>query len=99
MVIINDQEFPSPDQLVAHVDRGRCDGCAICVDICPTNALEVRENKNRPGHRVVFVTPRLCEGCGVCQGTCPKEAIFIPGFSLVDLRRMVKEAIEYSELA
>ncbi len=97
MFVINDDEFPNVEHLVAHVDRTKCDGCALCVDICPTEALEIRENKNRLGHRAVFVYPKLCKGCGVCQGTCPKEAIYIPGLSLMDLRRMITQAIDYKE--
>ncbi|MFW6324973.1 MAG: 4Fe-4S binding protein [Desulfovibrionales bacterium] len=81
-------------QIVVHIDRKRCDGCALCIDTCPTQALRVIANRERPGKRVVSVTPKLCEGCGVCQATCPKEAIFIPGLSPEDLKRLVREAID-----
>ncbi|MFP4071037.1 MAG: 4Fe-4S binding protein [Desulfovibrionales bacterium] len=84
-------------QIVVHIDRGRCDGCALCIDTCPTQALRVIPNRERPGKRVVSVTPKLCEGCGICQATCPKDAIFIPGLSPQDLKRLVAEAIASCE--
>lgn len=92
MNVINDASFPRESQ-VAVVDRDHCDGCALCVDVCPADALQVRPNVERPGRRIVVVSVKACEGCGACQGTCPKEAIALPGLSNVRLRAYVGEAI------
>jgi heterodisulfide reductase subunit A len=97
MVIVNEKEFPET-QVVVHVDRERCDGCAMCIDSCPANALEVVDSKNRPGKKVIFIHAKLCQGCGVCEGTCPKEAIFIPGLSLDDLRGYLDRAINMDNI-
>jgi len=92
MFVVNEKEFPD-SRVVAHLDRDRCDGCAICVDICPTGALELVDNKKRLGKKVIFIQAKKCHGCGVCEGACPKEAIFIPGLSIGDLRSYVHKAI------
>ncbi|WP_462325347.1 4Fe-4S binding protein [Desulfoplanes sp.] len=92
---VNDDKFPdASDGQVIHVDRDRCDGCAMCVDTCPTNALEILPNRNRPGKHVVFVHPKLCKGCGVCQATCPKEALFLPGLSPANIRDFITIAVD-----
>jgi ferredoxin len=93
MRCVNIDEFPVPP-VVVHIDRGRCDGCALCIEVCPTQALRIIANRERPGKRVVSVTPKRCSGCGVCQATCPKEAIFVPGLSPDDLRRFILQALD-----
>ncbi len=96
---VNDDAFPDTTEQnqVIHVDRDRCDGCAMCIDTCPTNALEIVANKNRPGKKIVFVHPKLCKGCGVCQATCPKEALFLPGLSPENIRNYISKAVESTE--
>ena len=93
MDYINVNEFPTIP-VVVHIDKTRCDGCALCIEVCATQALRIIANRDRPGKRVVTVTPKLCAGCGVCQATCPKEAIFIPGLSPKDLRRYINRALD-----
>jgi len=94
MQCVNEDKFPRVPK--AAVRKDLCDGCGLCVDICPAGCLEVIVNPQRPSNRIVFVTSEACHGCGACQGTCPKEAIFIPGLSTADLRRFIKEAITAS---
>ena len=49
------------------LDTSRCpSGCQACVDICPTDALLVREG------RLVF-DERFCLYCGACEEVCPEE--------------------------
>jgi len=47
-----------------------CTGCGICVDVCPSDALEMtREmpySEPRPGR---------CDGCMTCVNECPFDAI------------------------
>jgi NAD-dependent dihydropyrimidine dehydrogenase PreA subunit len=93
MDYINVNEFPVTP-IVVHIDKSRCDGCALCIEVCATQALKIIPNRERPGKRVVAVTPKLCAGCGVCQATCPKEAIYIPGLSPSDLRRYIHQALD-----
>jgi heterodisulfide reductase subunit A len=90
---VNEKTFPRKEPKAA-IRKELCDGCAICVDVCPTRCLEVVVNPKRPNAKIVRMTPELCSGCGACQGTCPKEAIFIPGLSTADLRGYVDQALE-----
>jgi heterodisulfide reductase subunit A len=97
---VNDEVFVAAShEPVIHVDRDRCDGCGMCIDTCPTNALEIVPNKNRPGRKIVFVHPKLCKGCGVCQATCPKEALFLPGLSPENLRTYISKAVDAASVA
>jgi 4Fe-4S ferredoxin len=43
-------------------------GCMVCVDVCPTKAIQLKNGKP-----VVF--SHFCVFCAACQNVCPKEAI------------------------
>lgn len=96
LFFVNDDTFPQ-NKAVINIRRDRCDGCAICIDTCPTHALKIIQNKERKGprrHRIVFVDPKLCEGCGICQATCPKESLFIPGLAPDQIRNYITQGIK-----
>jgi ferredoxin len=78
------------------IDAERCDGCCLCIDVCPSAALRLAANPSRPGKRIAVVDPANCMGCGICQGTCPKEAASIDGFSTAELRQRIGEALSPS---
>lgn len=50
------------------IDAGRCLGCGVCVDICPTGILSLERDKAK-------VTGTGCIGCGHCAAVCPAEAV------------------------
>lgn len=52
------------------IDRQKCDGCGICVDICPTGAITVQDN-------IAAIEYDLCEDCQVCVDECPQGAILL----------------------
>jgi NAD-dependent dihydropyrimidine dehydrogenase PreA subunit len=83
-------------RIQAYVDSDRCDGCALCIDVCTAEALRLTANVNRPGKRIVRVDHTACVGCGLCQGTCPKEAVSVTGYAPSALRRKICEALERS---
>jgi heterodisulfide reductase subunit A len=56
----------SPEK--AYVIEELCDGCEVCVPICPVNAITMEEGKAR-------INPFMCTGCGACIPVCPREAI------------------------
>lgn len=54
---------------VAVVDSEKCTGCGICIDVCPTGAIEVNQQ--------AVVNEEACSGCAECVSECPNEAIII----------------------
>ncbi|WP_243137010.1 indolepyruvate ferredoxin oxidoreductase subunit alpha [Alkaliphilus serpentinus] len=50
-----------------------CKGCNICVAFCPTNVLELRNNK------VAIADIDKCTKCGLCELRCPDYAIYLEG--------------------
>ncbi len=65
----------------------QCDGCAVCLDVCPYKALslETVSGNGRSGKRM-RVDAALCKGCGLCQATCPKGGVFVHGFTMEQLK-------------
>ena len=65
---------PNPGSLVANpfvtnYDQLKCISCAVCVDICPMEALTLDDL----GY-INFAQNR-CIGCGLCVGVCPSSAL------------------------
>ncbi len=50
----------------------RCIGCGVCVKVCPTNALVLREDQR--GLELSFI-PERCMGCRWCQIYCVWDAL------------------------
>jgi len=87
-----DSECPSPAGAFAPVvDRGRCEGKAGCVEVCPFHVFEVRridetdfaalgfigKLKSMAHGRQTAYTPKAadCQACGKCVTACPEKAI------------------------
>ena len=50
------------------VDPDQCTACGICVDECPSSALDLEDT-------AVLGRPDDCTECGTCEDVCPNEAI------------------------
>lgn len=55
--------------LVHSINDDRCVGCDACVDVCPTDVLELVANKSR------VVRFDDCIGCEQCAMACPTAAL------------------------
>lgn len=80
-----------PKAFEPKIDRGRCEGKADCVAVCPYGVFEVRRIadedfqalsflgrlKSRAHRRLTAYTPRAdaCQACGLCVVACPEQAI------------------------
>ena len=53
------------------VDVEKCDGCGTCIDTCPVEVFEIRQDKSQP------VQPDECLACRACEVQCPETAIEI----------------------
>ncbi len=61
------------------VDPDRCTGCGLCVRVCPSQALEMKEAAAAITH------PEACNYTGHCERICPVQAITRP-FQIVFVR-------------
>jgi hypothetical protein len=50
------------------VDADLCIACGVCIDICPTNAIVLKDDK-------AFIINDLCRNCRKCVRVCPSGAI------------------------
>lgn len=55
--------------LSAEIDRGKCTGCGICVDICPLDCFRLDEDEK------AFMEYDECWYCGSCILDCPENAM------------------------
>ena len=55
----------------------RCDGCGMCVDICPSDIMHI-DPKLR---RAVNIEPSMCWECYSCVKACDQNAIDARGYA------------------
>ena len=55
----------------------RCDGCGYCVDICPSDIIQI-DKKYR---RAYNIEPSMCWECYLCVKACPHHAIDARGYA------------------
>ncbi|MCK4497963.1 4Fe-4S binding protein [Candidatus Bathyarchaeota archaeon] len=51
------------------VDLEKCDGCGTCVDTCPVEVFEMKDDKSIPAKQ------EECLECKACEVQCPSGAI------------------------
>ncbi len=97
---------PAKSSPIAVVDLDNCNGCGLCFNDCPFDAITVqaRTDGARFEHEVV-VDPGLCGACGICAGSCPasnpfrsskstlKTGIDMPQLSVDELRTRTTQAV------
>jgi len=52
----------------AVIDKEKCDGCATCVESCPSEAISMVEEKAE-------VDKEKCIDCNACVDACTHQAI------------------------
>ncbi|MBP8646064.1 MAG: CoB--CoM heterodisulfide reductase iron-sulfur subunit A family protein [Syntrophobacteraceae bacterium] len=81
------------DPVRATVDVERCDGCALCLDVCPYHAITMEDPTRLEGKQRIHISAAKCKGCGICQATCPKEGVNVGGFTHRQLSAQIKAAM------
>lgn len=83
---------------VALVDPVLCDGCGLCIDVCPYQAITLVEYRDGEGNplKTVHVDQVLCKGCGICQGACPKRGVDVAGFTYAQIEAQIDAALDQS---
>lgn len=84
IILSQDHLFHSP--MVAKVSFNLCTGCGMCVDVCPYDALSLKDNKAE-------VNEVLCEGCGTCSATCLRAAIEVKNITPVQIYEMIDASV------
>lgn len=69
LVVVSLDERPLTARAIALIDRDRCRGCGLCIDICPEHAITMSVD--------VAVDAAQCTGCGICVAGCPAQAILL----------------------
>ena len=64
------------------VQSSKCSGCGVCLDGCPTWAIELKDRKAR-------INTLSCIPCGTCESACPRGAI---AYGKADLNLPVPQA-------
>lgn len=54
------------------LDARRCDGCALCTQLCPERAIVWLEGEREAG---LSLHMERCVGCGICVDTCARQAL------------------------
>ena len=50
------------------INKEKCIGCGICTNICPVNAISIKDG-------VAYIDMTKCTHCGRCLHVCPTNAI------------------------
>ena len=91
---------------IMEVDLSKCNGCGKCAEACPTDAIEiVEEREGGKKRRWAVRDETLCLGCGVCYSVCkfggismkPRPQRILTPETIFD--REVMMAIERGKLA
>ena len=97
---------PKKDGPKAVVDLDHCNGCGLCFDDCPFDAISVQARTDGARFETeVAVDPALCAACGICAGSCPasnpfrqsketlQTGIDMPQLTVDEMRTKTKQAI------
>jgi heterodisulfide reductase subunit A len=83
-ILSQERLFHAPT--VANVNINLCTGCGMCVDVCPYEAISLKDGKAE-------VNEVLCEGCGTCSATCLRAAINVRNLTPLQVHEMVRAAL------
>ena len=83
-ILSQERLFHSPT--VAAVNVNLCTGCGMCVDVCPYEAIALKDGKAE-------VNEVLCEGCGTCAATCLRAAVQTRNLTPLQVHEMIKASV------
>ena len=73
---MNDRTYMMPNpplpNKVLQYDPSLCNGCNLCVDVCPTDVMMPHPERRKPP---IVLYPEECWFCGVCVEECNHGAL------------------------
>ncbi|TFF98271.1 MAG: CoB--CoM heterodisulfide reductase iron-sulfur subunit A family protein [Promethearchaeota archaeon] len=80
--------------LISEVNEALCIGCGKCEEVCPYQAVELREIEKTFEDITIsikksYVNSALCKGCGTCGATCPVGAISVKHYDFDQIGVMI----------
>jgi NAD-dependent dihydropyrimidine dehydrogenase PreA subunit len=61
--------------LIKEINSEKCNGCGICLDVCPLDVFRIDEGK-----KAIIKYPDDCMTCFDCDLSCPTGAIYVHPF-------------------
>lgn len=71
------------DMNTAYVNEDDCDGCELCVEACPYDAIQMVETRREdsPVSSVARIDEAKCDKCGACSSKCPTGAVQLRNYT------------------
>jgi len=85
------------DPVMAFVHDEACDGCGLCLEQCPTNAISLCSRHGSfdksLSAEIAEINESLCKGCGSCIASCPKDALDLHCYTNDQMLAQIKAAL------
>ena len=62
------------DVVTLKFDESKCNGCGLCITVCPHAVFEIENKKAK------IIKRDYCIECGACAQNCSKKAICVKSF-------------------
>ena len=63
-------------KFIIELDTNKCNGCFLCLDLCPNKLLRQSGTINSDGYEPArLIDAPYCLGCEKCYLICPQDAI------------------------
>jgi 4Fe-4S ferredoxin len=63
------------------LNKNKCTGCGICMEICPREAIKVTKTPKKKGEEAkpptLTINEEKCTYCGMCEALCPFGALIM----------------------